>query len=101
MKMYTAKAFQPDASNLNHEAYKSGCAFFKRGRYKKAVSAFEEALSYWPKDAQAWMALGNCYDELKTPADAEKCFRRALMYCRDKDRDGILFNLGNSLLDQG
>ena len=100
MKRYTEKALRPDASDRNHEAYKSGCRFFKAGNYKKAISAFENALSYWPKDAQAWMALGNCYDDLNRPVDAEKCFKRALNYCTDKDRDGIRFNLGNSLLDQ-
>ena len=38
--------------------------------------------------------------DLNDKAGAEKSFKRALMYCKDKDRDGILFNLGNSLLDQ-
>jgi tetratricopeptide (TPR) repeat protein len=100
MKRYTEKAFRPDSSDLNHEAFKSGYQLFKAGRYKKAITAFKDAVSYWPKDAQAWMALGNCYDELNRPVDAEKCFRRALSYCTEKHRDEIGFNLGNSLLDQ-
>ena len=100
MKRYTTKAFQADASNLNHEAYLEGCRLFKVGKYKKAISAFEEAVSYWPKDAQAWMALGNCYDELKRPTDAEKCLKRALAYCGNKHRAAIRFNLGNSVFDQ-
>ncbi len=52
------------------------------------------------KDSQTWMALGNCHDELNKPKAAEECFRRALQYCSGKDRDGICFNLANSLLDQ-
>ncbi|HJQ26385.1 MAG TPA: tetratricopeptide repeat protein [Blastocatellia bacterium] len=100
MKKYAAKAFHPDAADLNHEAYKSGCALFRAGNYHKAKLAFEEALRYWPKDPQAWMALGNCHDELNKPKAAEKCFRRALEYCEVKDQDAIRYNLANSLLDQ-
>jgi hypothetical protein len=60
MKKYTAKSLHPDASELNHEAYKRGCSRFRDGSFHKAKLAFEEALGYWPKDSQAWMALGNC-----------------------------------------
>lgn len=100
MNKYIEKSQHPDASYLNHEAYKSGCVLFKEGNFKKALSAFEEALEYWPKDAQAWMALGNCHDELNKPAVAEKCFHRALACCAEKDKYNVLFNQGNSLLDQ-
>ncbi len=100
MKMYSRKAFDPRASELNHEAYVAGCEFFENSQFKKASRSFQESLEYWPKDPQAWMALGNCYDELSKPKDAEKCFRRTLLYCEDKNRDDILYNLGNSLFDQ-
>ena len=100
MTKYTAKALHPDASELNHEAYKRGCTLFHDENYHKAKLAFEEALSYWPKDSQAWMALGNCEDELNKPKASESCFRRALKYCEDKNRNAIRFNLANSLLDQ-
>jgi Flp pilus assembly protein TadD len=100
MKKYTSKALHPSASDLNHEAYKAGCALFRDGNFTKAKLAFEEALTYWPKDAQAWMALGNCQDELGKPERAEECLRRALQYGGDKDLDAIRFNLANSLLDQ-
>lgn len=100
MKKYTAKALHPDASELNHAAYKRGCALFNDENYYKAKLAFKEALAYWPKDAQAWLALGNCEDELNKPKAAERCFRRALEYCEDQDRNAIRFNLANSLLDQ-
>jgi len=100
MNKYTERALHPEASDLNHAAYKSGCALFREGRYSNAKAAFEVALSYWPNDAQAWMALGNCQDALNKPKAAEASFREALKYCAEKDRDGIQFNLANSLLDQ-
>jgi Flp pilus assembly protein TadD len=100
MKKYTAKALHPDASDLNHAAYKHGCELFRQGEFTKARAAFEEALEYWPKDFQAWMAAGNCCDELNKSEAAERCFRRALQYSDDKYRDDIRFNLANSLMDQ-
>lgn len=100
MKKYMAKSFHPDSSGLNHEAYKRGCTFSNDGNYHNAKLAFEEALSYWPEDSHAWMALGNCEDALNKPKAAESCFRRALAYCEDKNRNAIRFNLANSLLDQ-
>jgi tetratricopeptide (TPR) repeat protein len=100
VKKYTSKAFDPSASDLNHEAYKAGYAFFRDGSFNKARLAFEDALEYWPKDPQAWMALGNCHDAMGKPERAEKCFRRALRVCADEDVHAIRFNLANSLLDQ-
>lgn len=47
------------------------------------------------------MALGNCYDRIKKPHRAEKCFRNALGNAPANDREGIIFNLGNSVYDQG
>ena len=41
MKKYGAKVLHPDASELNHQAYKSGCALFRDGSYSKAKVAFE------------------------------------------------------------
>lgn len=54
-----------------------------------------------PGDYQAWMALGNCYDRIKKPHRAEKCFRAALDNAPENDREGIIFNLGNSIYEQG
>ena len=62
--------------------------------------AFKEAIEYWPKDSQAWMALGNCQDELNEPKLAESSFRRALQHCEEKNRNAIEYNLANSLFDQ-
>ena len=100
MKKYSAKDLHPDAADRNHAAYKEGCRLFAEGLFKKARSAFDEALEYWPGDPQAWMALGNCFDELKNPSSAEACFLCALDHCRPAMRGDVLFNLGNSLFDQ-
>lgn len=100
MKRYTEKAFSPDASDLNHEAYGDGVEHYKKGDFNRAKHAFETALEYWPKDPQAWFALGNCFDELNKPAMAEKCFREALKHAGDEKLSDIYFNLGNALFDQ-
>ena len=89
-----------NSSDLNHALYEKGCAFYKDGDYRNAISAFKESLEYWPEDGEAWLALGNCYDASKKPKRAEKCFRRALVFETEKIRDTALFNLGNSLYDQ-
>ena len=89
-----------DASDLNHEAYGRGAKLFSDGNFNLAKNDFKLALEYWPEDPEAWMALGNCYDELKKPKKAEECFRKSLLYCSAERMPDIYFNLGNSLLDQ-
>lgn len=100
MKRYTEKSFSPNASDLNHEAYKEGCDFYNQGYFSKAKHEFEVALEYWPLDPQAWFALGNCHDELKNASQAEKCFRKSLKYTDPEKESDIYYNLGNSLYDQ-
>ena len=100
MKRSNNKEFDLKASEFNHEAYKTGCENYKHGQFKKAAKAFTEALEYWPEDPQAWFALGNSFDELNKPAKAEKCFRESLLFATAKTQSDVLFNLGNSLLDQ-
>jgi Tfp pilus assembly protein PilF len=99
-KIYTHKAFNPQASDLNHKAYIRGCKHFDNGSYIEAAKSFQSALEYWPRDPQAWLALGNCYDELQNPVKAEEYFRRALQYCSNENRGDITYNLGNALMDQ-
>jgi tetratricopeptide (TPR) repeat protein len=101
MKKYTEKSLAPDASDLNHKYYVEGCEQYKNGSFNEAATSFHEAIEYWPKDPQAWLALGNSYDELQKPKEAEKCFRKALLYCKPENKDDYTYNLGNSLLDQG
>jgi len=94
------KSKTPAASDSNHESYKQGCAAFDAGRFTEAKALFQEALSYWEGDADAWWALANCYDELGKPKKSEECFRKSLALSDDKHKPELLYNLGNSLLDQ-
>lgn len=94
------KSEVPTASASSHEAYKSGCSAFEKGRFSEAKAQFKEALDFCPEDMEAWWALGNCYDELKKPSQAEECFRRSLELGMGKYESNLLFNLGNSLFDQ-
>ena len=90
----------PEINERNHAAYSAGCDHYESGHYRKAKTAFEEALQYWPEDVQAWMALGNCYDALNKPRQAEQQFRKALEFCSGPDIANIQYNLANSLYDQ-
>jgi len=101
MKRHLEKSLSPNASDLNHEAYKDGCKHYNSENFSRAKHAFETALEYWPLDPQAWFALGNCYDELKKPNKAESCFRKALKYSSPEKESDAYYNLGNSLYDQG
>lgn len=100
MKRTIEKSALPQASDLNHAAYKEGCAHYNQGNYSKAKQSFKTALEYWQEDPQAWYALGNCYDELNKPNKAEECFKKSLEYTVSEDQSDVLFNLGNSLFDQ-
>ena len=80
MKRSNYKEFNPNASELNHKAYKTGCENYNQGYFKKGAQSFTESLEYWPEDPQAWFALGNCYDELNKPAKAEHCYRESLQF---------------------
>ena len=94
------KSSLEDASDLNHKAYGDGVKQYKLGNFKNAKHDFKLALEYWPEDSQAWFALGNCFDEMKRPKRAEKCFRKALFYTQANNESKIYYNLGNSLYDQ-
>jgi len=100
LKKSMMKEYSSEASELNHNYYCDGVEYFKKADFKKAKNSFKSAIEYWPEDPQAWFALGNCYDELKRPLKAERCFRRALQFTTDKDPSDIYYNLGNALYDQ-
>jgi tetratricopeptide (TPR) repeat protein len=94
------KGMDENAEERNHQYYVLGCKAYDASEFQKALVLFKHALEYWPEDPQAWMAMENGYDELKRPWRAESAFRNALQYSDEKDKEGILFNLGNSLFDQ-
>ena len=100
MKKEFCQSAADEASDKNHEAYGRGAKLFDQGSYSLAKNEFTVAIDYWPEDPEAWMALGNCFDELKKPKKAEECFKKALLYCSKEKEPDLLFNLANSLFDQ-
>lgn len=59
-------------------------AAFHLGRGREAAQAYEALLRLAPERGDAWKTLGSLYLEvLGEPAEAERCFRRALQLERD------------------
>lgn len=89
----------------NHAWYCVGDILYRQGRINEAKDAFKKSVRTRSDDVQALMAIGNCYDQLKKPKLAERYFSRALSFCNRRNsgdkRNEILFNLANSLFDQG
>ena len=96
------KSTAPSAksSEIDHSLYGKGIVFFESNDLRSAISAFKEALVYWPEDGHAWLALGNCYDADKKPRRATKCYRQALKFETPETRDNARYGLGVSLFDQ-
>jgi len=90
----------PNNNDIDHSLYGKGIVFFETNDLRSAISAFKEALVYWPEDSHAWLALGNCYDADKKPRRATKCYRQALKFETSETRDNALYGLGVSLFDQ-
>lgn len=86
-------------SDTNHAWYLVGDIYFRKLRFRDAITAFKKSLRTRRDDYQVLWAIGNCYSELKMPAIAERYFRKALSYEPNEQR--LLYNLGNALLDQG
>jgi Flp pilus assembly protein TadD len=83
------------------EAYSAADGHFKAREYRVARREFERALLLWPHDPDTLWAIGNCHTELHRPRLAERAFRKALKSAPISDRDALVYNLANSLLDQG
>lgn len=96
----TDKSGHADSAGLNHAAYGRGCEHYQATNYYMAANSFVESLEYWPEDPQAWMALGNCFDEIGKPKKAEYCYRRSVELSPVKDKPKVQYNLANSLFDQ-
>jgi len=89
-----------DTTSVDHSLYGKGIVFFETNDFRSAISAFKEALVYWPEDSQAWLALGDCYDADKKPRRAINCYRQALKFETPETRDNALYGLGVNLFDQ-
>ena len=96
----TDKSGHSERSDLNHAAYGRGCEHYKATNYYMAANEFVEALEYWPEDPQAWMALGNCFDEIGKTKKAEYCYRRSVEFSPENDKPKVRYNLANSIFDQ-
>jgi len=51
----------------------------KLGRHDEAVREFKRALAIKPRFGLAWLGLGQVYEEMGRKADADECFRLALI----------------------
>ncbi|GAB2874649.1 hypothetical protein GCM10027277_49850 [Pseudoduganella ginsengisoli] len=90
--------------DCNHAWYCVGDILFKQRKIEEAGNAFKKSLRTRLDDIDALMAVGNCYDELRRPRIAERYFQRALdlsPQIKNKKRQSIMLNLGNSIFDQG
>jgi tetratricopeptide (TPR) repeat protein len=75
-----------------------GKKLLEEGKYPQAVEKLKTATTLLSTNAQAWNYLGLACHQAGQPADAEKAYRRALMY--DPDLSEAHYNLGCLWLDQ-
>lgn len=87
------------SDDLNHAWYVIGDIHYRQQETRAALHAFKRALHHWPGDAEAMMAIGNCYADLRMPRWSAWYLAKA-SELRPKDA-AILFNLGNAYFDQG
>ena len=77
-----AKAAVQAAENLNSRLPEVQVAIgdlnLRTGSYSAALSAFQRAIDLDPQNVDAYLGLGNTYDNLNEPAEAEQSFRRAI-----------------------
>ncbi len=88
----------PYDHDLNHAWYAVGDIYFRNKDFKRAVPAFKYSIDAWQEDSDAYLALGDCYEELCEYAAAEDHFRKALEINPKSERS--MYNLGNMLFDQ-
>jgi Flp pilus assembly protein TadD len=86
---------------IHCEAYSRADRYFNAGEYRTALGEFRRALLLWPHDPDTLWGIGNCHTELRRPRLAERAFRKALKSAPESDREALVFNLANSLFDQG
>ena len=89
----------PYASDKNHAWYILGDVYFHKRRFESAISAFKKSIEYRGNDIEAMLAISNCYSEIGMPDKAEEVLQKAMVY--DSDNGNIIYNLANSLFDQG
>lgn len=92
---------RPYVIDGNHAWYIIGDIFYKKKRLAESIMAFRRSIRCYKGDAEAAWALGNSYSALNRPRLAERYFRKGLGLALENDRPKLIYNLGNTLFDQG
>ena len=83
---------------LVKDYHNDGMQLFKMGRYSDAQESFQAAQQLQPADPGIYYNLGQTYDYLKRPYDAEKCYKECIV--RSPDHAGARHALTVLLMNQ-
>lgn len=78
---------------------RKGKMYFHNGDYGLAEQSYRKAVEVSPKDAEAWLGLAACYDQLRRFDLADKAYEQALKL--GVERATVLNNAGYSQLLRG
>lgn len=84
-------------SDLNHAWYLAGDAAYSLGQIDRALEFFKNSARAWPDDAQALMAVANCYSDLHKPRWAAHYLAKAIKI--DPSNPDLNYNLANARFD--
>lgn len=88
------------APQLEDVCYYLGRAYYAADQYDKAIEPLKRALRHDPVKGRIEAALGQCYEALILPAEAETWFRNAIRR-NDAGRQGALLAYARFLTRQG
>jgi tetratricopeptide (TPR) repeat protein len=91
-----AIAFYPDDAVPHHSL---ALCLFMKSDYNGALIEENKAIAIEPDWAEAWLALGGIYEQLKKFPDSERCLRKSVAL--DSHAFGALAKLGEVLREQG
>lgn len=94
---------------MNYEAtweqhlarFREADSLYRAGDMRSAKRVFFKALALSPGDVDTLWALGSCFSESGKPHSAERYFRRARARAAWRRKGDLLYNIANSLFDQG
>jgi Flp pilus assembly protein TadD len=89
----------PPAVDVSADDLKQGKAQFLNGNYGLAEKHFRQAVELRPDNAEAWMGLAACYDELGRFDFADRAYGQLVKIAGRRPR--ILNNMGYSQLLRG
>jgi tetratricopeptide (TPR) repeat protein len=85
------QAAQKDPSKADDAYYNKGQILLKQKNFAAAASAFEQTVAARADYTPAWVALANCYYELKNPAKTLRAAEGALKDSNYRGRSEVLF----------